>query len=116
MQKTTCILLYVRKRSNPDVTKPYKSIGFGAMDVTKPYKSIGFGANVGLSSPPGPTWRPRAKLGRTRDIGSPESGPVSMAVVCRRTSVRDMPWHARATRVYFWVPEGSPAAFSGGHF
>ena len=27
-----------------DVTKPYKSIGFGAMDVTKPYKFIGFGA------------------------------------------------------------------------
>ena len=28
-----------------DVTKPYKSIGFGTMDVTKPYKSIGFGAS-----------------------------------------------------------------------
>ncbi len=27
-----------------DVTKPYESIGFGAMDVTKPYESIGFGA------------------------------------------------------------------------
>ncbi len=27
-----------------DVTKPYKSIGLGAMDVTKPLKSIGFGA------------------------------------------------------------------------
>ena len=27
-----------------EVTKPYKSIGFGAMDVTKPYKFIGFGA------------------------------------------------------------------------
>ncbi len=26
------------------VTKPYKSIGFGAMAATKPYKSIGFGA------------------------------------------------------------------------
>ncbi len=30
-----------------EVTKPYKSIGFGAMDVTKPYKSIGsFPADV----------------------------------------------------------------------
>ncbi len=27
-----------------DVTKPYESIGFGAMYVTKPYESIGFGA------------------------------------------------------------------------
>ncbi len=27
-----------------EVTKPYKSIGFRAMEVTKPYKSIGFGA------------------------------------------------------------------------
>ncbi len=27
-----------------DVTKPYKSIGFGAMDVTKPYIFIRFGA------------------------------------------------------------------------
>ncbi len=27
-----------------DVTKPYKSIGFGAMDATKPYKFIVFGA------------------------------------------------------------------------
>ena len=27
-----------------DVTKPYESIGFGAMDATKPYESIGFGA------------------------------------------------------------------------
>ena len=27
-----------------EVTKPYKSIGFGAMEVTKPYKFIGFGA------------------------------------------------------------------------
>jgi hypothetical protein len=26
-----------------DGTKPYKSIGFGAMDVPKPYKFIGFG-------------------------------------------------------------------------
>ncbi len=29
-----------------DVTKPYEFIGFGAMDVTKPYKFIGFGANA----------------------------------------------------------------------
>ncbi len=28
----------------PQVTKPYKIIGFGAMEVTKPYKFIGFGA------------------------------------------------------------------------
>jgi hypothetical protein len=27
-----------------DVTKPYKSIYFGAMDIAKPYKLIGFGA------------------------------------------------------------------------
>jgi hypothetical protein len=27
-----------------EVTKPYESIGFGAMEVTKPYESIGFGA------------------------------------------------------------------------
>jgi hypothetical protein len=27
-----------------DITKPYKSIGFGDIDVTKPYKFIGFGA------------------------------------------------------------------------
>ncbi len=25
-----------------EVTKPYKSIGFGAMEATKPYKIIGF--------------------------------------------------------------------------
>ncbi len=33
-----------RDPSDMDVTKPYKSVGFGAMDVTKPYKSIGLGA------------------------------------------------------------------------
>ncbi len=32
------------KGTMPDVTKPYKFIGFGAMDVTKPYKFAGFGA------------------------------------------------------------------------
>ncbi len=30
-----------------DVTKPYKSIGSGAMDVTKPYTFIGLGAMGG---------------------------------------------------------------------
>ena len=29
-----------------DVTKPYKSIGFGAVDVTKPYEFICFSGGV----------------------------------------------------------------------
>ncbi len=29
-----------------DATKPCEFIGFGAMDVTKPYEFIGFGARV----------------------------------------------------------------------
>ncbi len=42
-----------------DVTKPYKFIGFGALDVTKPYKFIGFGA-MDFPGPPGPA-RPQKR-------------------------------------------------------
>ncbi len=44
-----------------DVTKPYKSIGFGAMTVTKPNNFLGFGA-MGHTAPTG-VLSPAAVLG-----------------------------------------------------